>query len=71
MRLTSFGRVCARVRVAAQAVRFSFVIAALLPNADRQRLLTCASACERLGEALHQLRSTRERLAAVAALRQL
>ena len=44
---------------------------ALLPNLDKQKLLTCTSASERLEEAALHLRTMRERLAAIVALKRL
>ena len=54
-----------------RAQRLSYLIASLLPDLDRQRLLTCGTASERLGSILTHLTATRSRLAAVASLRKL
>ena len=52
-----------------RAQRFSFLVAALLPDLDKQALLCCSSTAERLDEELLHLQSTRERLAAIMALK--
>ena len=54
-----------------RAQRLSFLVAALLPELDRQQLLACGGVAERLEDVLLHLRATRERLAALAALREL
>jgi len=53
-----------------RALRLSYVVAAVLPDIDKERLLECSSTTERLEEALYQLRETSGRLAALAALKQ-
>lgn len=52
-----------------RAQRLSFLLAALLPDLDKQQLLAFESTAERLEEELRHLSEVRSRLAAVAALK--
>ena len=52
-----------------RAQRLSYLLAALLPDLDRQKLLQCSSTASRLDDALLHLRETSGRLAALAALK--
>ena len=52
-----------------RAQRLSYLVLALLPDLDRQKLLQCATVIERLAQERSYLQATRERLAAIVSLR--